>query len=65
MSEATNTTITHVYPEPDRVRLKVEKNSKGFNWEVSVSGGTLEEAKTLLDAATAKMKAEYGDVTAA
>lgn len=44
----------------DKVRVKVEKNSRGLNYEVSVSGATVDEALELLRDAESKLRAEYG-----
>lgn len=42
----------HLYHHNDqdpRISMKIEKNSKGYNWECSVSGAkTVEEAIALL-----------------
>jgi len=29
-----NLTITHVYPEPQNESVKLEKNSRGYNYEI-------------------------------
>jgi len=55
----------HIYHHSDsdepRVSVKVEKNTKGFNYEVSVSGSkTVDEALSLLKDAQAKLQAAYG-----
>ncbi len=44
------------------IYLKVEKNSKGFNWEISVTGAdSLVQALVLLDAGVAELSARYGN----
>lgn len=55
----------HVYyhngNDGPRVTLKLEKNTKGYNWEASISGAkTVEEAMTLLTDANEKLRAAYG-----
>jgi len=56
----------HIYHHSDsdgaRVSVKVERNTKGFNYEVSVSGAkSVEEALALLNDAIAKLRATYGE----
>ena len=58
----------HLYHHYDndsaRVTVKAEHNTKGYNWEVAVSGAkTVEEAIALLKDAEAKLKATYGQQT--
>jgi ribosome-associated translation inhibitor RaiA len=44
-----------------RVAMKVEKNSRGYNFEASVSGGkTVDEALAALKDAEAKLRATWG-----
>ncbi len=54
----------HLYHHQDttpRVAMKVEKNTKGYNWEVSVSGaGTIEEALRLLKEGNEELRKAYG-----
>jgi hypothetical protein len=57
----------HVYHHNDsdgpRVNVKVEKNSKGFNYEAHIQGAkTPEEALNLLHTTIAALKAEYESV---
>lgn len=56
----------HVYHHPDsdgpRIAMKIEKNSKGYNWECSVSGAkTVEEAIALLTQGENELKKVYGN----
>ena len=56
----------HVYhhnvDERPKVNLKVEKNSKGVNWEITVIGAkSPKEAMDLLDEMTDEMKLRYGN----
>jgi len=46
------------------VNTKLEKNSKGFNYEVSVHNAkTVDEAMAILQDAEGKLKARYGAST--
>ncbi len=48
-------------PRFEKVNLKVERNSRGFNWEVTVTGASsADEALTILKDAEAKLAAQYG-----
>jgi hypothetical protein len=50
----------HFDNDGPRVSVKVEKNSKGYNYEAHVSGcKTVDEAMALLNDAVAKLKAAY------
>ena len=47
-----------------RINVKVEKNSKGYNWEATVTGAkTVEEAVTLLKQAEAELLKNFGAST--
>lgn len=55
----------HVYHHSDsdgvRINVKVEKNTKGFNYEATVTGAkTVDEAMTALKAAQGALEAQYG-----
>lgn len=51
----------HSDSDGPRVAVKVEKNSKGYNWECSVSGvKTVVEAIAMLQDAEQKMSETYG-----
>ena len=55
----------HIYHHSDsdgaRINVKVEKNSRGFNYEATVTGAkTVDEAITILNAAQEKLQAQYG-----
>lgn len=55
----------HIYHHYDndgpRVNVKVERNSRGTNYEATVTGAaSVEEAMALLNDAVARLKAEYG-----
>ena len=54
----------HVYHHNDsdgaRINVKVEKNSRGFNYEATVTGASsVEEAMSLLKEAESRLKAEF------
>ena len=56
----------HIYHHSDtdgpRINVKVEKNTKGFNYEVTVTGAkTVDEALSLLKDAQQKLQAEFGE----
>jgi hypothetical protein len=57
----------HIYHHNDNAPVifaKVEKNSKGYNFEASVGGcSTVEEALTLLATAMARLESIYGQVS--
>ena len=54
----------HVYQHNDataRVSMKVERNSRGYNYEAGVSGATsVDEAMRLLTEAEGALKKRYG-----
>ena len=55
----------HIYHHSDqdglRIAVKLEKNTKGFNYEASVSGAkTVAEAIMTLDMAKKDLEAKYG-----
>lgn len=44
------------------VTVKVERNSRGYNWEAAVSGArTVDEALDMLRAAEAQLRTQYGE----
>lgn len=56
---------THFYHHYDndgaRVTVKVERNTKGYNWEAAVTGAkTVDEAMVLLEDAEAKLRTKFG-----
>lgn len=52
--------LRHEYGgSPDKVRIKLERNSKGINWEISATGATVDEALTLIAEAKAKIEGTY------
>lgn len=55
----------HVYhhniSDGPKVNVKVEKNSRGYNFEVTVTGAaSVEDALAMVRDAQAKLAAEYG-----
>jgi len=56
----TDQVVRHVYggtPEP--VKIKVEKNSRGFNWEVAITGATVSDVLTSIDYAVEQLKERF------
>jgi hypothetical protein len=58
---------THVYHHNDadgpRINMKVERNSRGYNYEATVTGAkSVEEAAKLLNDAIAKLRSTYADI---
>ena len=54
-------TVRHLYPpSEDRVRVKLVKNTKGYGWEVTVSGKDGDEALGLLRDVERRVREEYG-----
>jgi len=56
----------HIYHHNDsdgvRINVKVEKNTKGYNYEATVTGAkTVEEAMAALDKAQAALQARFGE----
>lgn len=59
----------HVFNHYDqaapRINVKAEKNSKGFNYEATVTGAeTVEQAMGLLRQAVQALESEYGKTAA-
>ena len=58
----------HIYhhnadAEPPRINVKVERNTKGYNWEASVTGAlSVEQAMELLKEVEASLHRTYGSV---
>ena len=55
----------HIYHHNDsdgvRINVKVEKNSRGYNYEATVTGAkTVEEAMAALKSAQGALEAQYG-----
>lgn len=42
------------------IKIKLEKNSKGFNYEISVAGEEVDEIMALIAEANEKLEAAYG-----
>jgi predicted secreted protein len=52
----------HQVSDGPKITIKIEKNSKGYNWEVSVSGAkSVAEAILLMQQAEKEMKDLYGE----
>jgi hypothetical protein len=41
------------------IRVKLEKNSKGYNYEISIAGSDIDEILAQVQEADQKIKAEY------
>lgn len=54
--------IVHLYDrQPAEISVKLEKNSKGYNWEISYRGENLDEVLAKIREANNKLQAEYGN----
>lgn len=58
--------VVHHYHHRDddgpRVNMKVEKNSKGYNWEVTVTGAaSVDDALDIIQHSESVLKAMYGE----
>jgi hypothetical protein len=62
LSQRIQQNIYHHYDNDGaRVTAKVERNTKGYNWEAAVSGAkTVEEAMTLLVEAESELRSKFG-----
>lgn len=57
-------TVNHVHtyvPQSPVVTIKVEKNSRGMNYEVKAEGPTVDSALDQIREAIGKLKKEYGE----
>lgn len=62
MCEAKNILVEHVYgAQSEPYKIKLEKNTKGYNFEISVSGIDLKDVIARIDEANEIMKAKYGN----
>jgi hypothetical protein len=51
----------HTEPSPAKINVKIERNTKGYNFEVTVTGASsVDEALALISDANAKLKEQYG-----
>jgi hypothetical protein len=54
--------VVHESNGPAKINVKVEKNTKGYNYEATVTGGhSVAEAMAILREAMTKLAEEYGD----
>lgn len=66
MTDPTPTQYHQWLDKEPTMNVKVEKNSRGFNYEATVLGArSVEEAVALLAALTAKLAEEFGGTPAA
>jgi hypothetical protein len=58
-------TYLHTFPAEPTINVKVEKNSRGFNYEITVVGApSVEWAMNLIHDAELKLRSEYGEKAA-
>ena len=52
--------VYHHYDDKPKVNMKVERNSRGYNWEVTVTGSvSVDEALTIVQDAKKKLSQIY------
>ena len=57
-----NLQITHIYDrQPGLVHVKLERNSKGYNWEVSFSHEDSEIALSKIREVNTQLQTEFGE----
>jgi hypothetical protein len=55
--------VQHLYGQSQETcKVKIEKNTKGFNWELAMSGPDFASCIKAIDAANEVMKQMYGSV---
>lgn len=53
--------IIHLYDrQPAEISVKLEKNTKGYNWEISYRGENVDEVLARIREVNQKLMAEYG-----
>lgn len=53
--------VIHLYDkQPRDISIKLEKNSKGYNWEISYAGEDIEAVLSKIRETNQKLQAEYG-----
>ena len=61
-AEAATQIIRHTWDEtPERVKVKLEKNTKGYQWEITYCGPTVDATLGVIREANEKLQAEYGE----
>ena len=62
MNNRRKQTIYHVnVKNPPTINMKVEKNSRGYNFEVSIQGAeTIEQALQIIEDAEKQLNEKYG-----
>jgi hypothetical protein len=53
-------TVEHVHRNAETMKIKLEKNTKGYNWEISCAGADLPGILVQIRAADAALKSEWG-----
>ena len=55
--------VQHLYGQSQETcKVKIEKNTKGVNWELAMSGPDFASCIKAIDAANEVMKQKYGSV---
>jgi hypothetical protein len=53
--------VEHVFgAQAEPLKIKVEKKSKGYGWEITCTGSDMAEVLSKIRAADAALKKEYG-----
>jgi len=53
--------VEHIFgAQAEPLKIKVEKNSKGYGWEITCTGSDMAEVLSRIRAADEALKAEYG-----
>lgn len=53
--------MIHIYDkQPRDISIKLEKNTKGYSWEISYAGEDLDKVLEKIREANARLQAEYG-----
>lgn len=52
--------VEHIHRNAEPCKVKLEKNTKGFNWELSISGPDFVSCIKTIDEANEIMKMKYG-----
>ena len=51
--------MTTNIPNPDKVRIKLIRNTKGYGWEISAGGDTPTEVKLIIEKLDSWLKQNY------
>lgn len=47
-------------PMQEPIRIKLEKNTKGYSWEISCNGQTIDQIMAVISAADIRLRDTYG-----